>query len=986
MAQNHRDPWYYRYQDVMPFHIREILLVASSYDTLILEEHGGLNERLFELRNELELSTPLRVTLARTGSKAMALLRERPFDFVVSMVRLEDMDANAFGRLVKAHDPRMPVALLAFSEAGIAQLSGGVDRTAIDLPFLWTGDIRLLMSMIKLTEDRRNVAHDTEKADVRVVLVVEDDIRHYSSIVSLLYAEIISRAHSLIMDGLDELPRRMVMRARPKILLARNFEEAVAFFERFHEYLLAVVSDMRFPREGTHDPEAGARLVQRIHRERRDVPVMMLSLEPQSAARADDLGVSYADKCSDQLLHGIREFIVRSLGFGEFVFRLPDGKEVARAHDLEEMKEVLRTVPAESLIHHSSHNHFSAWLMARSLLHLARLLRPRRIEEFADVEGLRRHVITVFQQARMHDQTGVIHDFSRDRGKKAPLERLGTGSIGGKARGLAFADAVLGRHELRDAFDELPMRIPRSIAIGTDAFDQFLQENPEVWLGREGDEDAAILERALQARLPEEVDRSLTGLVEEMPGPLAVRSSSLLEDSHAHPFAGIYATFMLPNHHPDPAIRAQQLACAVKAVYASTWSRNARSFLRSTPFAAEEEKMGVLVQEIAGRRYGDRFYPAVSAVARSFNHYPVRYLEPDDGIVLLALGFGHSVVLGRAALQFSPRAPGVLPQFGTPRDFLRYGQKRYFALDMTRTVTDFRKGPEASLSLCTLEDAEQDGTLALVGSVYSEQEDRIRDDLSLPGPRAVTFSNILRWKSIPLAEAIDALLVALEKRMGCPVEVELGVDLPLPGEDGATLYVLQVRPQLIHLPDAPTSMEPVEEHEVLFRTSQSLGHGFIGNIRDIVFVDGAELDRSSTPAAAKQVGRVNEDLRAEGAPYLLVGPGRWGTSDPGLGIPVQWADVTGARVIVETPFEGRSVEPSQGAHFFHNIITARVGYLTCLGTEAAEADAARLDMQWLRGQPARSESRFVRHVRLGSPLRIHLDGVSGSAVILKPKP
>ncbi|MFH0899197.1 MAG: PEP/pyruvate-binding domain-containing protein [Pseudomonadota bacterium] len=985
-------PWYLTFHDLMPYRVREILLVSSPYDAFTLEEDGQLTESIFTGYSELTLLSAPRITHVSTGARALELLAERRFDLVVSMVRIADMDVSAFGRMVKSRYPGMPVVLLVFAEADLCNFpGGGVDPTAVDRVLVWTGDSRILLSMIKLVEDARNVEHDTRTAGVRVIIVVEDSVRRYSSFLGMLYSELMEQSESLVAEGVNDLHRLLRMQTRPKVLLATTYEEAVACYERFLPYVVAVISDVGLPRNGQDDPEAGFRLVERMRTDDPELPILLQSAEPENANRAGQLGLHYVDKNSSTLLRQIRSFVTESLGFGDFVFRLPDHTEVARARDMYELERILPTLPSASLEYHATRNHFSLWLMARSAFGLAERIRPKRIEALGGIDGVRRYLLEVLREERIRGQEGVISDSAPVTGiADCNFLRLGSGSVGGKARGLAFVGSLLAREGLVDRFPGLLIRTPRTVAVGTDEFDRFVEAND---IDRDADSET-VLQQCLAGRLSGSLMRDLWNALSQLNGPIVVRSSSLLEDSQLQPFAGIYATYMLPNNHRDPEVRFQELCKAVRAVFASTYSEDARAYIAGTSYSLEEEKMAVIIQEMVGNAYGDRFYPTIAGVGLSYNYYPVGHQRAEDGLALLALGLGHTIVQGRTALQFSPAMPGALPQYSSPQELLRYSQSHFYALDLGRTTVDFRRDPDSSLRLHELEAAEQDGTLPLVASVYSREDDVIRDSLSLPGPRLVTFNNILKWDAIPLAPALAEILRLCSKKLGCPVEIEFAVQTdgwrasPSNGSSRRRtpcLYLLQVRPQATQLVDDIVETGDVAPEHVLCRTDRSLGHGVIEDIKDIVFVKRCDLECHETPRVAEQVGALNHRLQADRLPYLLIGPGRWGSSDPRLGIPVKWAQIAGARVIVETSFLDREVEPSQGAHFFHNVTSFRIGYLTISNTGRHSTESRRsLDFDWLKSLPTQYETSEVRHVRLPRPLRVYLDGKQSSAMILKP--
>jgi CheY-like chemotaxis protein len=965
----------------MPFRVREILLVSSPYDAFILEEDGRLTERLFVEYSELNLTAAPRITHVSTGARAMELILSRRFDLVITMVRLEDVDVRAFGRRVKEQNPQLPIVLLSLHESDLRHYSAKLDPSAIDGVFVWTGDARILLAVIKLIEDKKNVEHDTRTGDVRVIVVVEDSIRHYSSFLSLLYGELMKQSASLIAEGVNEAHKLMRMRARPKIVLATTFEEASARLDQLFDYVLAVISDVRFRRGGREDPSAGFELVRRVRAKDPDLPILLQSSEAQSERLAAELGVLFIHKNSKTLGRQIRGFLRESLGFGEFIFRLPDRTEVGRSRDMFEMERVLATVPAPSLEYHASRNHFSIWFVARSMFHLAELLRSRTIREFGDIEAVRAYLLDVIHEARIHEHEGMITDFSvRQHDSESLFVRVGKGSIGGKARGIAFVNSLLARHGMRLA--GIDVRTPRTVAIGTDEFERFMEDNGLVEEVHRLTNDRDIILRFFEGRLSDTLERDLEVAFRDITGPFAVRSSSLLEDAQFQPFAGIYATYMLPNNHPNPEVRLDEVRRAIKAVYASTFSKNARSYFAGTPHSVEDEKMGVIIEEVVGRPHGPRFYPHVSGVALSYNFYPVGYQRSEDGLALVALGLGQIVVLGGKVLQFSLSTPGASLQFSTPADFLRDSQSSFYALDLATPIVDFVSSPEASLRLWDLSAAEDDGALALVGSVYSAQDDQIRDTLRGPGPRLVTFNNILKWNAVPLVPALRDLLRIVRQGMGCPVEIEFALDMG-DSKSPPCLYVLQVRPQAAQLVHTPLDAESFEAEDILCKTSRSLGHGVIGDVRDIVYVKGQYLDPRAGLTIAAEVGEMNAELEAAHAPYLLVGPGRWGSSDARLGIPAGWAQIAGARVIVETPVDGRTVEPSQGSHFFHNITSLQIGYLTLNGHPSSNPEGDQLDTLWLDRQPSHRETTHVRHIRLEQPLHIVLDGKLSTATVLK---
>lgn len=992
--QTSRVPWYVRLHELMPHRVREILLVSSSYDAFILEEDGPLTERIFTSYSEMNLSWAPRITHVTNLPAALAQLSERRFDLVIAMPRIEDADVSTLGRELKKRDPSLPVVLLTFSEADLRQLHASVDVHAIDRVFVWTGDARILIAINKLVEDELNLKHDCEAIGVPAIIFVEDSPHHASTFLTELYTELMVQSQSLAAEGVNNLHKLLRMRTRPKVLHARSFEEAHGLFDRLQEHVFALITDMRFPRAGVLDPEAGFRLIESFRNIRADLPVLVQSAETDIVTRARERDIPCVDKNSPQFIRELRAFVTESLGFGDFVFRLPDRTEVARARDMYEMEHVLKYVPAESLLYHASRNHFSIWFTARGLFEVSSWLRSKKVNDFAGIEALRAYLIETLARARTLEQEGIITDFgSRAKNPNSIFVRLGEGSIGGKARGIAFANYILARAGIADQFPGLSVRIPRTVVIGVEEFERFVERNRLLDAVRAGVNDRQLLQRFLDGYLSEEFLRDLRSIWEELKGPLAVRSSSLLEDLHFQPFSGVYATYMLPNNHPEPEVRFTELCQAVKAVYASTYSENARTYIAGTPFRPEEEKMGIVIQEMVGAHRGDHFYPHFSGVALSYNYYPIHGQGADDGTALIAVGLGHTIVLGGSALRFCPASPGVLPQFKTPGEFVRSSQKTFYGLDLTRPRVDFPAGQEASLKLLDIEAAFDDGIFASVGSTYSAADNTLREGSHVTGQRVVTFNNILKWDAIPLAAALSHLLRRFRQGMGCAVEIEFAVDM---GDWGRTaqsdrparepvLNVLQIRPLATHFLSQEMEPQDFPAAEVICHTDRALGHGHIENIFDLVYVRRDALDKHATPEIARQLGEINRTLQQEARPFMLVGPGRWGSSDPRLGIPVEWRQIAGARVIAETRIRDREVEPSQGSHFFQNITSLGVGYLTLSGLGRQDDAASFIDMDWLDTIPAHRETSAVRHLRFDKPLRIYLNGRRGDATILRPE-
>lgn len=970
------------FENLMPFRVRDILLVASLFDAYTLEEGGRLTELLLTEYRELHLSFSPHVTRVSTGEEALALLARHRFDLVITMTRLGDMEATALARAVKARHPELPVVLLAFNSHELARLSALAGPGGLDRVFLWSGDARILLAIIKNVEDLRNAEHDSREGDVRVILLVEDSVRFYSVYLPLLYTEVVEHTQALLAEGLNLSHRLLRMRARPKILLASSFEEAWDLYRRHRQYLLGVISDARFPREGRKVPEAGVEFLRRIKADDPELPAALQSSEPGIAARAAEVGAAFIAKESAHLLRDLRQFLRDQLGFGDFVFRLPDGREVARAGDLRTLTRLLAEVPDESLLYHAGHDHFSNWLRARTEFALAAQIRPRKIDEFRDAGELRRYLHETFARFREEAQRGVVADFSRrlfDGG--SDFVRIGGGSLGGKARGLAFMNSVLNRFGVGDRFPGVAIQVPPTAVIATDVFDEFL-EYPGLRRRLLGDaDDERVAAACLRAPLPRSVMGDLEAFLRQVRYPLAVRSSSLLEDSQFQPFAGVYSTYMLPNNHPDLTTRIEQLSAAIRLVYASTFFRGAKSYLQATGNRVEEEKMAVIVQQVVGRQHERTVYPDFAGVGHSQNFYPVAGLRAGGGVAFVALGLGRTVVDGGKCLRFSPQHPQVLPQLSTVKDVLHNSQREFLAVDVSRPDVWPQLKTDTDLVTLRLEDAERHGTLDAVGSVYSPENEAVYDGLGRPGARLVTFAPVLKHDVFPLAPILSFLLELGQRAMSSPVEIEFAVARGVgPAERPDLFGFLQIRPLTEGYETPEIAPELLEAPDALCATGVALGNGRLDQVCDVVYVPPARFDRGVTPAIAEEVAQLNRALQEEGRPYLLIGPGRWGSADRWLGIPVKWAQIAGARVIIETDLPDFKVTPSQGTHFFQNLTSRQVGYLTVNMQEGG----GRMDWEWLDAQPAAAETAHARRLRLDAPLTVLIDGRSGRGVVLKP--
>jgi hypothetical protein len=813
-----------------------------------------------------------------------------------------------------------------------------------------------------------------------VILVVEDNVRFYSSFLPVIYTELMDHTRNLIQEGLNLSQKMTRTRARPKILLCTSYEEAWDYFSTYEEHVLGIISDIEFPWKGELNRKAGLELTSRVRKVREDIPIVLQSSFPDNESLAHSIGAAFLLKGSPMLLHQLRAVLTEHFGFGDFVFTMPDGTEIDRAHDLRTLIEKLKTVPAESIAFHGERNHFSNWLKARTEFALAEKLRPRKVTDFESLEELREDLIRSISEYRRERDKVVVADFDRSQYDSfISISRIGSGSLGGKARGLAFVNRLLNESDLREAFAGVRITVPSSVVLGTHIFDQFLEQNELRDFAISSLSDEETEERFLQGEFPDEVLRDLETFLDATRHPLAVRSSGLLEDSSNQPFAGVYHTYMLPNNDRDPRKRLRQLVSSVKRVYASTFSMQAKGFLQMTPYRLEEEKMAVIIQELVGSKHGDRFYPDFSGVARSYNFYPTPPLRAEDGVVAVALGLGKTVVDGGSCLRFCPKHPRHLVAFSSVDDVLKNSQREFYALPLDRQPSPHgEEGVE--LSPCGLEVAEADATLGPLGSTYSPDNDVVYDGISRPGVRLVSFAPILKHGVFPLAEILSRLLELGSEGTSSPVEIEFAVNLSVPRGAPPEFGFLQMRPLALSRELEELQIGHVLSSRLLCRSGNVLGNGSITDLRDLVVVDFHRFDRARSREAAMQVARFNAELQGEGRPYLLIGVGRWGSSDPHLGIPVTWNQVAGARVIVEAGFKDFRVTPSQGTHFFQNLTSCNVGYFT-VNPQSGEGF---VDWDWLTEQPAAGEGDFVRHIRFDAPLVVKMNGQRGEGVVLKP--
>ena len=976
------DPRFKIFHELMAKKIREVLLVSTPYDAWVMEEDVRLSERIINEYRGLNLSNPPRLTWVSSVKEALAALGDKNFDMLITMPSMADMDCLALGERVKKTNPDLPVIL--FAHSAVTSLDfypGHTKPPGIDRAFIWSGNTDILVALIKSAEDRLNVDYDTSSAGIRVLLFVEDSPQYLSSLLPIFYRELVSQTQAIMEEGLNEEHRLLTMRARPKILIADCYEDAIRIYEKYKPYILGVISDVRFPKNGKLYPDSGIELLTRIKAYRWDIPLLLMSSEPSNADKAISIPSFFVDKNSRTLHADVHSFFMKHLGFGDFIFRMPDGREISRATNLRTLENEMKKIPDESLVFHANRNDFSRWLFARTETILASKLRPASAEDFSyNLEEIRKYIVSQIHIRRQRRQKGVIvnfdaHDFDPD----TEFFKIGNGSVGGKARGLAFASDLL-RHQSKmiQKFSHVNIIIPKSLVITTDGFEAFIQRNHLLEIADVDMPDEEIAERFLRAEFPKWIRDDLEVYLKDIHYPIAVRSSSLLEDAQFRAYAGLYRTYMLPNDCPSFIQRTEHVINAIKLIYASAYFKGPKSFSKRVGHRTEEEKMAVIIQSMVGETYGEHFYPAISGVAQSHNYYPFSHMKPEEGIATIALGLGKMVVEGEKTLRFSPRYPQLLPQRSTVEDILENSQRYFYALKLEKTCSMLSINDTFHLDKREISDAENEYPVSFLSSTYIPNEHRIRDTSHVPGHRVITFSQILKYNSFPLSDIINAFLSIGQKGMGCPVELEFSVSLSQKQNILPTFALLQLRPMTARAELEVVNIGDEEIEKAFCYSSNALGNAHKNDITDIVYVKPDVFDPAKTMEIAREVGEINNFFSNADRKYLLIGPGRWGSADRWLGIPVEWTDICNVDVIAETASEHLNAEPSQGSHFFHNITTMGINYITI-----SEKNGGFYKGDWLAALPAKKETTHVRYVALDKPVTIKVDGRTSRCVMMR---
>ncbi|MCM2283692.1 MAG: phosphoenolpyruvate synthase PpsA [Desulfobacula sp.] len=975
------------YHELMANKVGDILLVSCPYDAFIMEEEGRLSTRIINEYKGLNLSKPPRLTWVSSAAEAFSKLETKRFDLLLAMPSLDGMDVYTFGAEVKARHAHLPFFMLLHNTADIDRYIRANHAATIDRTYVWGGNADLLLAIIKNFEDEKNVAFDTANANVRVIILVEDSPYHYSSFLPVLYKEIVMQTQSVIDESINEEHRLLKMRGRPKVLVAHTYEEALALFERHRPYLLSVFSDVRYKKDGVEDELAGYTFLTRIKGEIPDLPVLMLSTEEENREKAAQIPAVFINKNSSTLNDQIRNFFVSDLGFGPFVFRLPDGEEIERAGDLRAMERVLPDIPDESIVYHAMNNDFSRWFMARSEIDFALKLKPYKISDFPDPKDLKTFLIESIRARRKGSRQGQIIDFDSEAFDwDADFMKTGNGSLGGKARGLAFMASQIRRDPaLQEKFPDVDISIPQTFVISTEGFKTFVEQNRLSKLLDFADDipDQEIVRQFVQAKFPARLKKNLEIYLKAVRYPIAVRSSSLFEDAHYQPFAGLYRTYMLPNSHSSLEKRLDRLIMAVKLVYASTYLKAPRSYARSTMHRTEDEEMAVILQQLTGQAHGNYFYPSISGVAKSYNFYPIAHLKAEDGIAYIALGLGKIVMEGGKTLRFCPPYPTFLPQYSAVKDVLENSQNFFYALKLDEFPDDdvFIRGPadDPTLSRLDLSEAADHPEVRFLSSTYHAGDNRIRDSFSPDGFPVLTFANILKYNSFPLAGLLTEVTQIGKRWMGSSVEIEFAVTLPQKQGQRPGFSLLQIRPMGRYQQNFRVDIGPKDIETAFCYSTLSLGNGEYKDIRDVVYVDPETFDPAKTVQIAAEINTINALFNRDRKPYVLMGPGRWGSSDRWLGIPVSWNDISNVGVMVETTIESIKADPSQGSHFFQNITSLGISYITI-----SDKGEDFIDYNFLKNREYENTTPYLKHVRFEAPILIRVDGKTSRAVFLPP--
>ena len=966
--------------NLMTKRIFNVLLVANPYDAFMLEDDGRIDEKIFIEYMNLSLRYPPRFTQVSTEEETWMELQNTNFDLVIVMPGTDNSDTFDIARSIKVKYPNIPLVVLTPFSHGITARMEHEDLSIFEYVFCWLGNTDLLVSIIKLIEDKMNLEHDIKEVGVQMILLVEDSIRFYSSVLPNLYKFVLKQSREFATEALNEHQRTLRMRGRPKIVLARSYEEAMHLYNRYEKNVLGVITDARYPREGMIDPIAGIRLMEEIRKRDPFMPLILQSSESENRRYAARYEASYVDKNSKKMNVDLRDVVSGNFGFGDFIFRNPVTlEEVARVRNLKELQNIIFSIPTESLLYHVSRNHVSRWLYSRAMFPPAEFLKQISVEDVNDTDVLRKIIFEAIVKYRKMKNQGVVAIFQRDRfDRYSNFARIGEGSLGGKGRGLAFIDNMVKHHPEFSEFENATVAIPKTVVLCTDIFDEFMDTNNLYQIALSDVDDETILKTFLNARLPDRLMEDFLAFFNVVNSPIAIRSSSLLEDSHYQPFAGIYSTYMIPNLE-DKNEMLRMLSDAIKGVYASVFYKDSKAYMQATSNVIDQEKMAVILQEVVGIQYGDRFYPSISGVARSLNYYPIGDEKAEEGTVSLALGLGKYIVDGGLTLRVCPYHPTQVLQTSEMEIALRETQTSFYALDLTNKGENFSLDDGFNLLKLPVKEAEKDDALQYIASTYDPYDMVIRDGIYPGGRKVITFANILQHDVFPLSRILQLSQEYGQREMRRPVEIEFAVTLNQKEKSG-TFYLLQVRPMVDVKADLAEDLNLISEDKLLLKSFNSLGHGVMEDIYDLIYVKTDGYNAGNNPTIAYEIEKMNRKLLDEGKHYVLVGPGRWGSSDSWLGIPVKWPHISAARVIVEAGLTNYRVDPSQGTHFFQNLTSFGVGYFTI----NAYMNDGIYRQDFLDTLPAIEETTHLRHIRFDKPVVVKMDGKKKIGVVTIP--
>jgi len=969
-----------QFVNLMTKRIFNVLLVANPYDAFMLEDDGRIDEKIFNEYMSLSLRYPPRFTQVSTEEDTWKQLGNTMFDLVICMPGTDNSDTFDIARQIKERYPHIPLVVLTPFSHGIRERMEHEDLSIFEYVFCWLGNTDLLVSIIKLLEDKMNLEHDIKEVGVQMILLVEDSIRFYSSVLPNLYKFVLRQSQEFATEALNEHQRTLRMRGRPKIVLARTYEEAMELYNKYQDNILGIVSDARFPHGGEIDPKAGLTFLTEVRSRNPFIPLILESAEESNREFTQHVNAVFIDKNSKKMNIDLREAVAENFGFGDFIFRNPHTKEeVARVHNLKELQNVVFSIPAESFLYHISRNHISRWLYSRAIFPVAEFLKQITWESLKDIDAHREIIFEAIVKYRKMKNQGVVAVFQRDRfDRYSNFARIGDGSLGGKGRGLAFIDNMVKRHAEFDEFENAQVVIPKTVVLCTDIFDEFMDTNNLYQLALSDASDDEILRHFLRAKLPDRLVEDFFAFFDVVKSPIAIRSSSLLEDSHYQPFAGIYSTYMIP-YLSDKYEMLRMLSDAIKGVYASVYYKDSKAYMQATSNVIDQEKMAVILQEVVGTQYGDRYYPSISGVARSVNYYPINDEQAEEGTVSLALGLGKYIVDGGLTLRVCPYHPDKVLQTSEMEMALRETQTRFYALDLKNLGQNFSLDDGFNLLKLPVKEAEADGSLNYIASTYDPYDMVIRDGIYPGGRKVITFANILQHDVFPLPRILQLVQKYGQGEMRRPVEIEFAVNFNAKEKNG-TFYLLQIRPMVDMKADLAEDLNLIPTEQILLRSENALGQGVMDDIQDVIYVKTDGYSASNNQLIAYDIEKLNRRFLDEGKHYVLVGPGRWGSSDTWLGIPVKWPNISAARVIVEAGLTNYRVDPSQGTHFFQNLTSFGVGYFTI----NAYINDGIYNQELLNSMPAVEETKFLRWVHFDKPLTVKMNGKKKVGVVQLP--